>query len=163
MSKILNYCKDLQQKNFDSDQLVLEEGGRSNKIFILIEGEVSVEKNGIKINTVSEPGAIFGEMSILLDLPHTANVRAKSPSKFFVAENGLEFLKSDIEISFFMSKLLASRLNGVSTYLVDIKKQYEEFEDNHFSMVDTVLSNLLNSNQDEDMTLGSERVADDTK
>jgi len=162
LSKILNLCKDLERIKFESDQILLKEGGRSNKILILIEGEVVVEKDGIQVNTVSDPGAIFGEMSILLDMPHMATVKTTTPSKFYVAENGDEFLKSNMEISFFISKILAIRLHGVTTYLVDLKKQFEDHDTYHFTMVDEVLGNLVQQ-QDDESTLGSDRVDDTIK
>ncbi len=58
MIKIFNYCRELEEKKFDADQVILEEGGKSNKIYVLIEGEVIVEKDGININAVSDPGAL---------------------------------------------------------------------------------------------------------
>ena len=35
---------------------------------------------------VTEPGAVFGELSVLLDQPHTADVRAVTASQFHVAD-----------------------------------------------------------------------------
>jgi CRP/FNR family cyclic AMP-dependent transcriptional regulator len=43
-------------------------------------------KNGVEIATVTEPGAVFGELSVLLDQPHTADVRALEASQFYVAD-----------------------------------------------------------------------------
>jgi hypothetical protein len=41
---------------------------------------------GRQITTVAEPGAFFGEMSVLLARPHTATVRALEPSTFHVVD-----------------------------------------------------------------------------
>ena len=35
---------------------------------------------------MTEPGAVFGELSVLLDQPHTADVRARKASQFHVAD-----------------------------------------------------------------------------
>ncbi len=161
MIKIFNYCRELEEKKFNAGQVILEEGGKSNKIYVLIEGEVVVEKDGININAVSDPGALFGEMSILLDKPHMATVKTSLPSRFYVAENGKDFLKSDKEVLFFISKLLATRLNSVTTYLVDFKNQFEDHESFHFTLVNEVLQNIINQ-QDDESILGSDRVTDDT-
>lgn len=161
MNKILELCSGLEEKIFAPYQVVLEEGGRTNRIFILIDGEVVIEKEGVEINTVSEPGSIFGEMSILLDLPHMASVKTTEESSFYVAENGLQFLKSDMEIAFFISRLLAKRLNGVTSYLVDIKNQYKDHETYHFTIVDTVLENIVHQ-QDDESDLGSDRIDEPT-
>jgi len=39
-------------------------------------------KEDTEIAQVVEPGAVFGELSILLDQPHTADVRALETSQF---------------------------------------------------------------------------------
>lgn len=161
MRKILDYCKQLEEVTFEPYKAILNEGGRSNKIYILIEGEVVIEKEGVEVNTVSEPGSIFGEMSILLNMPHMATVKTTSESRFYVAEDGMGFLKSDMKIAFSISRLLATRLHGVTTYLVDIKNQYQDHDTYHFTIVDSVLENLLHQ-QDEDSDLGSERVEEST-
>lgn len=159
MRKILDLCKDLEEKEVEPYQIIMEEGGRSKRIFIMIEGEVVIEKEGVEINSVSEPGSIFGEMSILLDKPHMATVKTTARSRFYVADNGMNFLKSDMEISFAISRLLATRLNGVTSYLVDLKNQYQDHGTYHFTIVDTVLENILHQ-QDDESDLGSDRVED---
>ena len=161
MLELLKYCEDLQIKEFDTNTTILEDGGNTNKIYFLIEGEVVVEKNEVEINVVSEPGAIFGEMSILLNLPHMATVKTTVPSKFYVSENGLDFLKTNMNISYFISKMLATRLHGVTSYLVDFKKQYEDHPTHHFRMVDSVLENIVNQ-QDDESSLGSDRIEEPT-
>jgi CRP/FNR family cyclic AMP-dependent transcriptional regulator len=39
----------------------------------------------INIAKVTEPGAVLGELSALLDQPHTADVHATETSQFYVA------------------------------------------------------------------------------
>ncbi len=52
--------------------------------------------------------------------------------------------------------MLAQRLNGVTSYLMDIKKQFEG-KDDHFSMLDEVLESLVYNQDNEEIELGSER------
>jgi CRP-like cAMP-binding protein len=42
-------------------------------------------KEDTEIARVAEPGAVFGELSVLLDQPHTADVRALETSQFHIA------------------------------------------------------------------------------
>jgi CRP/FNR family transcriptional regulator, cyclic AMP receptor protein len=97
-------------------------------------------------------------MSVLLNQPHTATVRAISPVGVFVFEDAESFLKSNPEIAFFLGKLLAERLNAATTYLVDLKRQFEG-QGNHLGMVGEVLESLIHQ-QHEDFMLGPEREAD---
>jgi CRP/FNR family cyclic AMP-dependent transcriptional regulator len=55
-------------------------------LLILKEGAVAVVKEGVEIARVTEPGAVFGEISALLDQPHTADVRALEASQFHIAD-----------------------------------------------------------------------------
>jgi len=51
-------------------------------------------------------------------------------------------LEATPAISVHVARLLARRLNAVTTYLVDLKRQYED-RDDHLGMVDEVLESLL--------------------
>ena len=159
MKEILQFCTGLEQVNMGPGETLLKKGESSNKIYFLIDGEVSIEKQGVEINVVSEPGSIFGEMSVLLNLPHMATVTTNKPSKFYFAENGAEFLKNNHGISYYISKILATRLHGVTSYLVDLKNQFQDHPTHHFRMVDSVLEKIVNE-QDDESVLGSDRVDD---
>jgi len=111
-----------------------------------------------QVALVADAGAVFGEMSVLLDTPHTATVRAYIPSEVYVFEDAAAYLKSDPEIAFFVARLLAQRLNAATSYLVDLKHQYEGHGD-HLGMVSDVLASLLNQ-QDTEFTPGSDRLPD---
>jgi CRP-like cAMP-binding protein len=116
---------------------------------------VEVLKGDVSIRTVSEPGAIFGEISALLDIPHSATVKTLSPSRVHVIEQASTFMRSHTDIAYQIAKLLAQRLYGVTTYLADLKKQFED-QHGHLGMVDEVLGALVHQ-QDEECTPGSDR------
>jgi hypothetical protein len=97
-------------------------------------------------------------MSVLLNRPHTATVKTASEVCAFVFDNAEGFLKSNAEIAFLVGRLLAERLNAATTYLVDLKRQFEG-QTNHFSMVGEVLDSLM-SQQHGNITLGPERESD---
>ena len=63
-----------------AQETVLSAASTTGQLLILKEGAVSVIKEGLEIATVTEAGAVFGELSVLLDQPHTADVRALAPS-----------------------------------------------------------------------------------
>ena len=70
---------------FQRGEVVLLAGSRSEQLLFLKTGTVAVVKDGIEIARVTESGAVFGELSVLLNQPHTADVRAVEPSQFHVA------------------------------------------------------------------------------
>ncbi|MBM4256999.1 MAG: cyclic nucleotide-binding domain-containing protein [Deltaproteobacteria bacterium] len=160
MRTILDFCQGFLEKTFDHGETLLVEGGREGILYILIEGTIEVLKGEVQISVVAEPGAIFGEMSILLDIPHSATVKALSPSRMYVVERAGEFLRSSTDITYILAQLLAQRVYGVTSYLADLKRQFED-QKNHLGMVDEVLETLLHQ-QVEEASPGSDRDPDPT-
>lgn len=159
MGTILDICAGLPRQEFAPGAILLAEGETSGKLYILAEGRVEVLRGETQVAVVGEAGSVFGEMSVLLNRPHTATVRATSPVGVFVFDDAESFLKSNPEIAFQLGKLLAERLNAATTYLVDLKRQFEG-QTNHFSMVGEVLETLMSQQQRDDVKLGPEREDD---
>ena len=90
---------------------------------------------------IAEPGAVLGEVSILLGSDHGATVTATAPSRVHVMEEPLDALTSDAEVLLEVARGLARRLNRLNAYLSDIKAQYGN-ESGHLGMVDEVLAQL---------------------
>jgi CRP/FNR family cyclic AMP-dependent transcriptional regulator len=67
---------------YQAGETVLAAGSRSGRLLILRKGAVAIVKEAIEIAKVAESGAVFGELSALLDQPHTADVRALETSQF---------------------------------------------------------------------------------
>jgi len=155
MTSILKFCQSLPTARFAPGDVLLAEGDRSGKLYLLIDGEVEILKGDYQINTVSDPGAIFGEISALLDLPHMATVKATVETTAYVADSGSGLLLSNKEIAYHLSRMLAQRLHGVTSYLVDLKSQFED-QRNHLGMVDEVLEVLVHQ-QDVSFSPGSDR------
>jgi CRP-like cAMP-binding protein len=142
MRSILPACRDLPLRTFAAGETIIAEGTPSSALYVLETGAVEVVKGDVPIVMVHEPGAMFGEMSVLLETPHTATVRALEPSTLHVAEDALGFLHAKPEIAFELARLLARRLHFVNGYLVDVKRQFEHHGD-HLAIVDEVLEALV--------------------
>ncbi len=155
MTSILPLCQSLPTLTFEPGAVLLAEGETTGLLYVLIDGEVAIQKGEFQINTVSDPGAIFGEISVLLGMPHMATVRAVTSCRAHVVEGAVAFLQSRSQITFELSRLLAQRLHGVTTYLVDLKRQFED-RDNHLAMIDDVLETLVHQ-QRQSFTPGSDR------
>ncbi len=100
----------------------MTEGKQSGALCILISGNVEILKGEFQVNTVSTPGAFFGEMSLLLNQPHTATVRALTECKTHWIEDGEIFLRTNKEVAYDFLKVLAERLHGVTTHLADLNR-----------------------------------------
>lgn len=138
--------------------VLLREGTTSGKLYVLAAGALEILRGDTRVAVVTEPGAFFGEMSVLLDAPHTASVRALVPSRVYAFEDARTFLRSDPDIALVLARMLAQRLNAATTYLVDLKRQYGGGA-NHLGMVSEVLASLIH-NQEPEFTPGSDRQPD---
>jgi CRP-like cAMP-binding protein len=128
-------------QQFEPGGVIIEQGERSGPLLVLIEGEVEILRDEVRVAKSAEPGAVFGEMSVLLGTPHTATVRALRTSSFAVVHEPRKFLESSPHISLHVAKLLAARVDALNKYLVDVKRQYEGHD--HLGMVDDVLETLM--------------------
>jgi CRP-like cAMP-binding protein len=123
MRTILSFCQGLPLTSFAPGEILMAEGGKSGILYILLTGDVEIWKGDFQVSTVAEPGAIFGEISVLLDIPHTATVKALTPCQAYMVENASAFLQSHRDITYQLARLLAQRLNGTTTSLADLKRQ----------------------------------------
>lgn len=152
---IADLCADLPISSFNAGEALLVEGETSGRLYVLIDGTVEIVKGGFQINMVSDRGAILGEMSVLLNTPHTATVRAMTAGSAYVSEGGESFLKARPDAAYLLAQVLAQRLQGVTSYLVDVKRQFED-ESSHLGVVDEILESLVHE-QRRDFTPGSDR------
>ena len=72
---------------------------------------------------MTDPGAVFGEISALLDQPHSADVRALTSSQFHVADAAA--LLQDPAVLLYVSAILARRLDGANQTLVELMIQVD--------------------------------------
>ena len=71
---------------FQAGETVIAEGSRTGRLLILTKGAVAIVKEDTEIAKVTEPGAVFGEFSVLLDQPNKVDVRTLETSQFHVAD-----------------------------------------------------------------------------
>jgi CRP-like cAMP-binding protein len=140
MKDMLSLSVGLPEKVFEAGEVVVQEGGRTGGMWVLVSGALRVSKGGVTVNTITRPGALVGEISVLLDAPFTATVEATERSVLRHAADGLALLKSDPAIAMLVAVGLAERLNFVTTYLADLKQQYGSAPG--LSMVSDVLQRL---------------------
>jgi CRP-like cAMP-binding protein len=145
MVDFLELVSNFPRREVAPGETVLQQGVVSPTILILLEGEVEVVRDEVRLAKSREPGAVFGEISALLGGPYTASVRTLKPSTFAVIEDSERFLAESAQAGLHVARLLARRINTLNKYLVDVKRQYEDHD--HIGMVDEVLDTLMNRPQ----------------
>lgn len=104
---------------YQPGEIILTEGSKTGRLWILKKGAVAVARQGIEIAKVTDPGAVFGDISALLDTPHTADVRALEISMFHVVDAATSL--QDPAVLVHVARILAQRLNVANQTLVDLK------------------------------------------
>jgi CRP/FNR family transcriptional regulator, cyclic AMP receptor protein len=142
MAAILSKCDQALKRRAAAGEVLLAERQKTGRLYVLASGTVEVLRGDTRVALISDAGAVFGEMSILLNTPHTATVRTVTDCELFAYDDALAFMRSDPEITFEIAALLAQRLNTATTYLADIKQQYAG-SGSHLAMVSDVLASLV--------------------
>jgi CRP/FNR family transcriptional regulator, cyclic AMP receptor protein len=109
---------------YQAGETVFAAGSRTGRLLILRKGAVTIVKEAIEIAKVAEPGAVFGELSALLDQPHTADVRALETSQFHVADAAALLAQDPIAL-LYVAVVLARRLDGANQALIELKSQVQ--------------------------------------
>jgi len=142
MADILDYCRGQKLATFASGEVILPEGVAFGKLYVLKEGQVEVQRRDTQVTLVDEPGSVFGEMSVLLDQPTSAVVRALSKVEAYEINDAMAFLMSKPEIAIHIAMLLARRLYYTTAYLVDLQQQAAGKRED-LDLVDKILGTLF--------------------
>jgi CRP/FNR family transcriptional regulator, cyclic AMP receptor protein len=137
---ILSISEHLPEIDLAAGDVLVREGGMAESLWILVSGSLRVLKGGVALNTINEPGAVIGEMSLLLASRHSATVEATEPSRVRFAANGHALLDGNPTFTKLVAIGLAERLAYVTTYLADLTRQYGDTPG--LTMVADVLSEL---------------------
>jgi len=121
---------------WQEDALVLEEGATGPRMMVILDGQVEVLRrdNGGVQRAIARlgPGDVLGEMSLLLELPRTATVRALSDLKVFAMDRQafLEMVElsdpSVLKLGLELSRVLAKRLTLLNDKVLELLRESED-------------------------------------
>ena len=73
--------------SFREGKILTRQGGPGREMFILLEGTVKVERNGVQVNELG-PGDFLGEGALVLGKPRNATITATTPLRALVISEG---------------------------------------------------------------------------
>ncbi|MFH1033718.1 MAG: cyclic nucleotide-binding domain-containing protein [Pseudomonadota bacterium] len=116
---------------WDPDKVLFQEGDTSQDLYILISGRLEVLKSEQKIDEISSPGSLFGEMSWLLGKPRTATVKAKESSRALcIPRQEIEvFLHDHPQAGQDIGRHLARRLEQTTQVVFGLKELCDHLPD----------------------------------
>ncbi len=142
MDDLLALASGLPVESVPPGVVLIEEGTDPGRLYVLRSGSVTIERDGVSFARIESPGAVFGEMAVVLRKPATATVRAETALELHVAEDAEGFLTNNPGAALAVLRMTANRLDGLTQYLVDVKNQYADLE-GHLGMVDAILDTLV--------------------
>ena len=142
MSDLLALTADLPSIAVPAGEVLITEGARPDRLLVLVSGSVVIEHDGVAFARIDTPGAVFGEMSAALDRPATATVRAVDDLEVRVVADPVAFLTERPGAALAVLRTTASRLDGLTHYLVDVKRQFSD-AGGHLGLVDQILDQLV--------------------
>ena len=109
----------LQPITATAGQTIVRQGGPADKFLILLEGEAEVirEVDG-QTESVSplKPGTLYGEVAIMLDLPRSASVKARTDVNLLALEKEdfRELVAGSLGLSVDFDEVIRSRLDKLA-------------------------------------------------
>jgi len=96
--------------DFREGKVLTRQGGPGREMFILLDGTVKVERNGVQVNALG-PGDFLGEGALVLGKPRNATITATAPLRALVISdvNFKQLLGEDPRISTKVHETLAAR------------------------------------------------------
>jgi len=142
VTEMLELCADLPLEQLVAGDVLIGEGSAPSRMLVLVSGTVTVERDSTPFARITHGGAVFGEMSWILDKPATATARATTDVTVHVIDDPESFFRDRPGAALGVLQMTAARLDGLTQYLVDVKNQYADLE-GHLGMVDAILDTLV--------------------
>lgn len=132
MANLLTLAMAYPLVRFANGEALVTEGEAEGALYVLASGELVVERDGVEIARITEPGALVGEMSVLLGIDHSANVRALGPVEARHIDDGLAFLERSPLAALHVATIACERLNATSALLAELRNGAENSRETGF-------------------------------
>ena len=118
-SELLSQISQISKaKDYESGEVIFNEGDYGDSMFIVIEGEVSIQKNGKSI-ALLDKGSSLGEMALLDNETRSADATARVDSVLLKINQDVfyELMEGNADIMKQIIKLLTSRIRDANSKL----------------------------------------------
>ena len=123
MPSLLSLMSSQPLRAFAAGEVLIAQGSPPGDLYVLETGSLTVSRQGVEIATIGQPGAVVGEMSLLLDRPHSATVRAQTDCGVRVLADAARVLDTNPVLTKGLAALLAARLDATSALIDELSQQ----------------------------------------
>jgi len=124
-----------QTKDFNSGDIIFEEGSMGKLIFYLISGKVRITKDGNVLMTLQRTGDVFGEMGPIGGKSRSASVKALSDVICIEIDMSVIDKKDKSEAQMFrylifrgFAEILAARLRYTTEQLISLRTELDQLK-----------------------------------
>ncbi|MFQ5601239.1 MAG: Crp/Fnr family transcriptional regulator [Candidatus Krumholzibacteriia bacterium] len=116
-----------EEIHFDPGSEIIREGQPADHGFIIVEGNVIIERDGVITSTINAPQG-FGDLSLEAESGYTYTARAADHTHVLRLANDdiVEVMLEHPEIAVGMVRALASRNRELSERLADISRRFQD-------------------------------------
>ena len=156
--EVLSLTAERPRRRCVDGEAVVHLGDDHTALYVLESGALSVERNGNRLALLDEPGAIVGELGMLLDLPASADVIALGDTTVREVADAAALFAEVPEFARFVATTVARRLYRIVGFLDDLQEQFAD-RPGTLGLVPAVLEQLL-ADPEPALDPGSEREPD---
>ena len=110
---------------YRAGETVLSAASTTGRLLIRKEGAVTFVKEGVEIAKVTEPGAVFGELSAWLGQPHTTDVHALEELKFHVVSTAALLMQDPVAVPY-VATVVQRREDSANRAQAELKRQVQD-------------------------------------
>ncbi len=116
------YLLNPDELTFSDGDLIIKEGNTDKNFYQLLQGSLTIIKNGRIVGEITQPLDYFGEMSALLDQPRSATLKSngKSVVKVFPGDKLNQTIENYPEIALKIIRTLVTRLTEADKKLCKV-------------------------------------------
>ena len=108
-------------RKFLAGEFIIHQDKKSNGIFFLKRGSVSVIMDGQKITEIDQLGSIFGEMAYFMDNLSSASIQCSVDSEFLHIEDPDQFLSDNPDVIVNITRKMCSRIINLSKQIAMLR------------------------------------------
>lgn len=136
-------------EKYGREQIVVEQGDASGDFYFILQGSVSVIKDGMPITSLGE-GNHFGEVAAMFREPRTATVMCETAASFLVLnqESLMEVLSSHFRLAIDIERTAKMRKNAKGNILQIFEEGDPEEEDTAVISMDELSNSQITFDED---------------
>ena len=123
----LDPCFAPLRRRYGAGETVIRQGATDGHVCILLSGALEIARDNRTVGRLEAPGALVGEMSLILGSPYTATVTALQPSELVVMPRAelKQYAGRIPEFSLLLMRTVAQRLEQTNARLSELEDRYD--------------------------------------